>query len=138
MIRPQSENNIRNFNQPQVSPLTPQPPKSFNQKTHTTYNRTEKTRPKENMTNQDKDHFNESLLNLLNGQQGLKKQSLNMIQDITGRQEYDNLMRDIPINKRKNMDLADWLLQIEKVASLTQSQEYKLATAKSTNTPYKC
>ena len=31
----------------------------------------------------------------------------------------------------------DWLLQIEKVASLTHSQEYKLATAKSTSTPYK-
>ena len=35
------------------------------------------------------------------------------------------------------MDLADWLLQIEKVASLTHSQEYELATAKSTCTPYK-
>ena len=35
------------------------------------------------------------------------------------------------------MDVADWLLQIEKVASLTHSQEYKLATAKSTSTPYK-
>ena len=46
-------------------------------------------------------------------------------------------MRDIPIYDGKNMDLADWLLQIEKVASLTQSQEYELATAKSTNTPYK-
>ena len=46
-------------------------------------------------------------------------------------------MRDIPIYDGKNMDLADWLLQIEKVASLTQSQEYKLATAKSTSTPYK-
>ena len=35
------------------------------------------------------------------------------------------------------MELADWLLQIEKVASLTHSQECKLATAKSTITPYK-
>ena len=35
------------------------------------------------------------------------------------------------------MELADWLLQIEKVASLTHSQEYELATAKSTSTPYK-
>ena len=32
------------------------------------------------------------------------------------------------------MDLADWLLQIKKVAVLTNSQEYKLATAKSTST----
>ena len=35
------------------------------------------------------------------------------------------------------MDLAEWMLQIEKVASLTHSQEYELATAKSTSTPYK-
>ena len=60
-----------------------------------------------------------------------------MIQDITCRQEYDNLMRDIPIYDGKNMDLADWLLQIEKEASLTHSQEYELATAKSTSTLYK-
>ena len=60
-----------------------------------------------------------------------------MIQDITHRQEHDNLMRDILIYDSKNMDLAEWLLQIEKVASLTQSQEYELATAKSTNMPYK-
>ena len=35
------------------------------------------------------------------------------------------------------MDLADLLLQIEKVASLTHSHEHKLTTAKSTSTPYK-
>ena len=35
------------------------------------------------------------------------------------------------------MDLADWLLQIQKLASLTHSKEYELATAKSTSTPYK-
>ena len=35
------------------------------------------------------------------------------------------------------MDLADWLLQIEKVALVTQSQEYELTTAKSTSSPYK-
>ena len=34
------------------------------------------------------------------------------------------------------MDLADWLLQINKVASLTHSQEYELAIANSTSTPY--
>ena len=34
------------------------------------------------------------------------------------------------------MELEDWLLQIEKVALLTHSQEYKLVTAKSTSTPY--
>ena len=65
--------------------------------------------------------FNESLLTLLNGQEDLQKQSFNMIQDITHRQEYENLMRDIPICDVKNMDLADWLLQIKKVASLTHS-----------------
>ena len=40
MTKPQSEKNIRNFNQPQVSPLTPQLPKSICQKTHITYKRT--------------------------------------------------------------------------------------------------
>ena len=85
------------------------------------------------MTNQDEDHFNDSLLALLNGQD-LQKQSFNMMHDITHRHKYDNLMRDIPIYDGKNMDLADWLLQIKKVASLTHSQEYKLATAKSTST----
>ena len=46
-------------------------------------------------------------------------------------------MRDIPIYDGKIMDVANWLLQIEKVASLTQRQEYKLATAMSTITQYK-
>ena len=35
------------------------------------------------------------------------------------------------------MELADWLLQIEKVALLTHNQEYKLAKAKSESTSYK-
>ena len=70
-----------------------------------------------NMKNLEEDHFNESLLTLLNGQQDLQS--------------------DIPIYDEKNIKLADWLLQIEKVALLTHSQEYELATAKSTNTPYK-
>ena len=35
------------------------------------------------------------------------------------------------------MDLADWLLQIEKVAVLTITQEHKLAAVKSTRTHYK-
>ena len=43
-------------------------------------------------------------------------------------------MRDILIYDGKNMDLADWLLQIEKVAVLTDTHEYKLATANSTST----
>ena len=46
-------------------------------------------------------------------------------------------MPDILIYDGKNMDLADWLLQIENVALLTNSQEYELAMAKSTSTPYK-
>ena len=61
-----------------------------------------------------------------------------MMQDITHRHESDHLMRDIPIYNAKNMDLTDWLLQIEKVALLTHSQEYELATAKSTSSPIKC
>ena len=67
----------------------------------------------------------------------LAKQSFNMIQDMTCRHGYDNLMSDIPTYDGKSMDLADWLLQIKKVASLTHIQEYKLATAKSTSTSYK-
>ena len=46
----------------------------------------------ENVTNLDKDHFNESLLTLLNGQHDLQKQSFNMMQDMTCRHEYDNLI----------------------------------------------
>ena len=75
----------------------------------------------QNVTNPDKVHLNESLLTLLNGEQDLQKQSFNMIPNITCRQEFDNLMIDIPIYDGQNMDLADWLLQIEKVASLTHS-----------------
>ena len=45
-------------------------------------------------------------------------------------------MRVISIYEGKNIKLADWLLQIEKVASLTHKQEYELATAQSTSTPY--
>ena len=50
-----------------------------------------------NLTNLDEDHFNETLLTLLNGQQDLQKQSFNMIQDMTCRHEYDNLMRGNPL-----------------------------------------
>ena len=46
-----------------------------------------------------------------------------MMQHMTHRHEYDKLMRDIPMYDEKNMELADWLLQIEKVALLTNSQE---------------
>ena len=71
-----------------------------------------------NLTNLDEDNFNKSLLTLLNGQQDLQKQSFNLIQDMTHRHEYDNLMRDIPIYYGKNMVLAGWLVQIEKVVSV--------------------
>ena len=46
-------------------------------------------------------------------------------------------MRDIPKYDGKNMELADWLLQIKKVALLTHSQEYVLTTAKSISAHYK-
>ena len=55
--------------------------------------------------------------------------SQGMMKDMTLRHQYDNLIRDIPIYDGKNMEFADWLLQIEKVALLTNSQEYKLTTA---------
>ena len=44
------------------------------------------------------------------------------MQNMTRHHEYDNLMRDITIYDGKNMDLANFLLQIEKVAVLTNSQ----------------
>ena len=50
----------------------------------------------DNLTNLDEDHFNKSMLTLLNGQQDLQKQSFNMMQDMAHRHEYDSLMRDIP------------------------------------------
>ena len=34
------------------------------------------------------------------------------------------------------MDLADWLLQIEKVTVVTNTQEYEFTTIKSTSIPY--
>ena len=88
------------------------------------------------MTNSE-ECFYESLITLLNGQQDLQKQSLHIMQDMTCRLMYDNLMRDIPILDEKNMELADWLLQIKKVALLTNNQEYELATAKLRSKPYK-
>ena len=59
-----------------------------------------------------------------------------MIQEMTCRHEYDILMRGIPIYDGKNMEIADWLLQIEKVELLTNTQEHELAIVKSTGTPY--
>ena len=35
------------------------------------------------------------------------------------------------------MDIADWLLQIEKVAVLINTKEYELVTGKPISTPYK-
>ena len=49
-----------------------------------------------NMTNLGEDWFNKSLLTLLNGQEDLQKQSFNMMQDMTHRHKFDNLMTDIP------------------------------------------
>ena len=92
---------------------------------------------KTNMTNSSGDPFNELLITLLNGKQDVQKQSLNMMQDITHRHKYDHLVRDIPVYDEKNMEWGDWQLQIEKVALLTHSQEYKLATTKPTSTPHK-
>ena len=74
-----------------------------------------------------------SLVTLLNGQQNLQTQSL-----YDAGHEYDNLTCDKPMYGDKNIDLADWLLQIEKVALLANSKEYELASAESTSVPYKC
>ena len=45
-------------------------------------------------------------------------------------------MKDITVYDEKSMNLLDWLLRIEKVAVLTNIQEYKSATAISTSTLY--
>ena len=101
-------------------PPTPQiyPPKDPYQ-----LQKEKEVRPMEPLTDLDKDHFNESLLTLLNGQQDLQT-IFYMIQDMTHRHEYNSLMRDILIYDGKNMDLADWLLQIKKVALLTHSMNW--------------
>ena len=57
-----------------------------------------------------------------------------MMKSMTRDHEYDNHMRDITIYDQKNIELMDWLLQKEKIAALTNSQEYKLVTTKSTST----
>ena len=118
MTGPQSENNTRNFNQPQVSPLVSPTPQIHLPESPYQLQKDIEIRPMENVTNPDEGNSNESLLILLNEQEDLQKQSFNIGQDATHRQEYDNLMRDIPIYDGRNMDLADWQLQIEKVASL--------------------
>ena len=83
------------------------------------------------------DQFNQPIITLLSGQQNLQTQLLDMMKNMTRQHEYENVMRDINICDGKNIDLADWLLQIEKVAALTNIQEHELVTAKSTETPYK-
>ena len=88
---------------------------------------------KTNATNLEDGRFNEPLINLLNSYQDLQKHLLNMLQDMTHSNEYNSLNREIKIYDRK-MWLADWLLQIEKVALLINSQEYETATAKMTST----
>ena len=65
LTRPQSENNIINFNQPQVSPLAPHPQIHLPENQYHLQTDME-ARPTENLTNHDKDCFDESLLTLLN------------------------------------------------------------------------
>ena len=59
------------------------------------------------------------------------------MQDMIHRHEYDNFMPDVPTYKSKNMDIADWLIQIEKESLLHNSKEYELATAKYRSTDIK-
>ena len=68
MTRPQSENNIRNFNQSKVSSLALPTPKIHLPEKPYHLQQGIEARPTENVTNLDEDHFNESLLTLLNGQ----------------------------------------------------------------------
>ena len=60
-----------------------------------------------------------------------------MMKNMIRWQQYDNLIRNIITYDRKNIELVDLLLQIEKVAALRNSQEYELVTTKSTRTPSK-
>ena len=43
---------------------------------------------------------------------------MDMMKIMTRPHEYDNLMRDITIYDGQNIELVDWLLQIDKVAAL--------------------
>ena len=70
------------------------------------------------------------------GQQDLQKQSLNRMQDMTHRHEYDNLMRHIPRYDGKTWNWQIGYNRLINVALLSNSQEYELATAKLTGTPY--
>ena len=82
------------------------------------------------------DCFNLSIIILLKDS-SIYKTILDMMKNMTQWHEYYNLMWDILIYDWKNMDVADWLLHIEKVAVLTNSQEYELAMVKSTGASYK-
>ena len=53
------------------------------------------------MTCPEEDQLNETIITLSSGQQDLQKQSFNMMQNMTGQHEYDNLMRDNTIYDRK-------------------------------------
>ena len=59
ITRPQLENYIRNFIQSQVSPLTPTISQTCPSENPHHLQQDRETRPTENATNQDKDHFNE-------------------------------------------------------------------------------
>ena len=47
------------------------------------------------------------IITSFSGKQDLQKQSLGMIKNMARWHAYDNIMRDIMICDRKNMDLAD-------------------------------
>ena len=81
---------------------------------------------KTNMTNSEEDQFNESLITLLNSQHNLQKQSLDRMKNMSFGHKYDSLMRDFPTYDDKSTELGDWLLQIEKVALLTNSHDCEI------------
>ena len=85
-----------------------------------------------------KEHgFDESIITLLSGQQDIQKTIIDLLKNMTREHKYDNIMRDIGIYNGKYIELTDWLLQVEKVATLTNSQYHELVTAKSTSTLHK-
>ena len=53
------------------------------------------------------------------------------------RHESKQFIKDTQIFDGKNIDFDEWIAQIEKVTHLTGKPEYTLASAKSSNTPYK-
>ena len=90
MAKPHSECREGNPNQLQIPLLAPQTSQFLSQADP--YQLQNKNEIMTRINILEENCFNESLLTLLNGQQDVKKQSFNMMQDITSRHENTNLL----------------------------------------------